>query len=122
MRVVWHGSYVKYLEDGRESFGRHYPGIGYADMEREGIYAPIYDMQLRYLKPLAINDVAIITTRYTPHVGARIDMDYEIRRERDGELCVKAHTVQLFIDAQGEFLPIKPDFYEAWQKRFGQTD
>ena len=29
MRRVWHGSFVTYFEDGRESFGRRYPGIGY---------------------------------------------------------------------------------------------
>ena len=32
MLRVWHGNYVKYFEDGRESFGRHYPGIGYEVM------------------------------------------------------------------------------------------
>ena len=64
MRRAWHGSYVTYFEDGRESFGRHYPGIGYADMQREGIYAPMYDMHLRYFAPLEINDVAEIHTRY----------------------------------------------------------
>ena len=32
MRRVWHGSFVTYMEDGRESFGRHWPGIGYADL------------------------------------------------------------------------------------------
>ena len=36
MQIVWHGEYVRYFEDGRESFGRHYPGIGYADMQRAG--------------------------------------------------------------------------------------
>ena len=46
MQRVWHGSYVTYFEDGRESFGRHYPGIGYADIQRSGIYAPVYDLQL----------------------------------------------------------------------------
>lgn len=29
MQRAWHGSFVTYLEDGRESFGRHYPGSGY---------------------------------------------------------------------------------------------
>ena len=28
MQVVWHGEYVRYFEDGREAFGRKYPGIG----------------------------------------------------------------------------------------------
>lgn len=33
MKRVWHGSFVAYFEDGRESFGRNFPGIGYADMQ-----------------------------------------------------------------------------------------
>ena len=28
LRIVWHGHYLKYFEDGREAFGRKY-GIGY---------------------------------------------------------------------------------------------
>lgn len=38
MRRVWHGSFITYMEDGRESFGRHWPGIGYADMQEAGIF------------------------------------------------------------------------------------
>ena len=30
MQIVWHGEYVRYFEDGRESFGKHY-GLGYMD-------------------------------------------------------------------------------------------
>ena len=80
MRRVWHGSYVTYLEDGRESFGRHYPGIGYADMQRSGIYAPIYDIHIKYYAPLAINDVAVIHTSYVYRLGARLDYHYKIYR------------------------------------------
>ena len=41
MRRVWHGAYVTYFEDGRESIGRLYPDIGFADKQRSGLYAPI---------------------------------------------------------------------------------
>lgn len=117
MRVAWHGSYVKYLEDGRESFGRHHPGIGYADMLKAGVYAPVYDVHIRYLAPLSIDDIAVIFTRYIPRPGARIDMEYEIRRASDGRLCAQAQTVQLFTDPQGQLLTSKPEFYEQWQLR-----
>ena len=60
MRRVWHGSYVTYFEDGRESFGRHYPGIGYADMQRAGIYAPIYDIHIKYGNYIRVNPIKII--------------------------------------------------------------
>ena len=117
MQRAWHGSFVTYLEDGRESFGRHYPGIGYADMSRAGIYAAIYDLRIRYLAPLALDDVARIHTRYVYHPGARIDFLYEIYRERDNRLCAKANTTQLFVDTEGILLVDIPDFFKEWQDK-----
>ena len=122
MRCVWHGSYVSYLEDGRESFGRHYPGIGYADISRSGIYAPVYDLHLRYLAPLGIDDVAEIHTRYVYKPGARLDFNYEIYRVRDGVLCATASTTQLFIDPQGLLLTDRPDYIARWQEKFLTED
>lgn len=117
MQRAWHGSFVTYLEDGRESFGRHYPGIGYADMSRAGIYAAIYDLRIRYLAPLTLDDVARIHTRYVYHPGARIDFLYEIYRERDNRLCAKANTTQLFVDTEGVLLVDIPDFFKEWQDK-----
>ena len=122
MRCVWHGSYVSYLEDGRESFGRRYPGIGYADISRSGIYAPVYDLHLRYLAPLGIDDVAEIHTRYVYKPGARLDFNYEIYRVRDGVLCATASTTQLFIDPQGLLLTDRPDYFARWQEKFLTED
>ena len=118
MRRVWHGSFVTYFEDGRESFGRRYPGIGYADMQREGIYAPVYDLHVRYLAPLALNDRAVIHTTYVYKPGARLDYHFRVFRESDGALCAEGETVQLFIDGQGELMLDKPDYFREWQKRY----
>lgn len=118
MRRVWHGSFVTYMEDGRESFGRHYPGIGYADMQRAGIYAPIYDVSIRYLAPLVINDVAIVYTCYVFHPGARLDYTYKIYRKSDNMLCAEGHTTQLFIDPEGLLLTEIPDYYKEWKEKY----
>lgn len=118
MRRVWHGSFVTYMEDGRESFGRHWPGIGYADMQKAGIYAPVYDIHVRYLAPLAINDVAVIHTRYVYHPGARLDYAYRIYRESDHTLCAEGSSIQLFISASGELLTDQPAYYSEWQERY----
>ncbi len=118
MRRAWHGAYVSYFEDGRESFGRRYPGIGYADMQRAGVYAPLYDLHLKYFAPLALDDVAEVRTRYVYRPGARIDFEYKVFREADGVLCAEGSTVQLFIDAGGTLMVDKPGYYEAWQERY----
>lgn len=118
MRVAWHGSYVAYLEDGRESFGRHYPGIGYDVMLKAGILAPVYDVHMRYFASLRMGDEAEIHTFYVPRRGARLDYRYEIYRASDHELCLRAETTQLFIDAEGALMPYAPDYYVEWKRRF----
>ena len=37
IRVIWHGNYLKYLEDAREAFGREY-GLSYKLMVDSGYY------------------------------------------------------------------------------------
>lgn len=120
MRRVWHGTYVTYFEDGRESFGRHFPGIGYADMQCAGIYAPVYDLRVRFLAPLRLDDVAEVYTRYEYRPGARLDFCYEVYRASDHVKCAEGASVQLFIDAQGQLLLDLPDFYVRWQAHYLQ--
>lgn len=115
MRRVWHGQYITYFEDGREAFGRQFSGIGYADMQREGIYAPIYDVKLRCLAPLCLDDEFTVHTRYVYHPGARLDFEYTICRASDGEVCCKGATTQLFIDRDGELMTLAPAFFQQWQ-------
>ena len=122
MRRVWHGAYVTYFEDGRESLGRHYPGIGYADMQRSGIYAPIYDLHLRFYAPLVLDDVAVVHTRYVYRPGARLDFEYKVYREADGILCAEGSTVQLFIDTEGMLMVDSPDYYKEWQARYREQN
>lgn len=119
MRRAWHGSYVAYFEDGRESFGRHFVGIGYEDIVRSGIYAPVVDLHIKYYGPLSLNDTAVIRTRYIYKLGARLDFSYEVRRESDGKLCAKGTTTQLFIDQNEELLLDIPEYYLQWQRKNG---
>ncbi len=118
MQRVWHGAFVAYMEDGRESFGRRWAGIGYADMQAAGIYAPVYNLGIRYLAPLAMNDVAVVHTLYVYHPGARLDFTYKIYKENGGQLCAEADTTQLFIDAGGALLTEKPAYYRKWQEKY----
>ena len=122
MYCVWHGNYVKYFEDGRESFNRHYPGIDYQTMLNNNMPAPIYDIQVKCLAPLGLNDVAVIHTTYVPKRGARLDFKYEIYRERDNVLCCKGSTTQLFIDKDGIQQYELPAFYEQWKLQHGVNE
>jgi acyl-CoA thioester hydrolase len=120
IRMVWHGHFVKYLEEGRESFGTKF-GFEYMHIYRNGYVAPVAEMHLSYKKAAGFGDVLLVRTAYKPCRGAKLMFDYTIVRESDGELILEASTVQLFVTCDGIFEVSTPGFYAEW-KRIWKVD
>lgn len=114
IRMVWHGNYVKYMEDAREAFGRKW-GLTYQLIFDSGYYAPVYDMHLRYMASATADDELDVTIIWKSLKGAKICFDYEIRRVMDNALILNASTVQLFTLRSGGFETTEPDFYRQWK-------
>lgn len=118
MQVVWHGEYVRYFEDGREAFGHEFPGLGYMDIHANGYTAPIVDLQLQYVAPLKVNDVAVIETRFLNTEAAKICYEYIIHRKSDGALVARGSSIQVFVDKEGNMVLNNPTFFEKWKKKW----
>lgn len=118
MEVVWHGEYVRYMEDGRESFGRRY-GIGYNEIREAGYAVPVVELNLQYKQSLRYGDRAIVETRYVPTEAAKIQLEYVIYRESDGKIVSVGSSIQAFVDKQTGLLELNnPVFYQEWKKRW----
>lgn len=119
MRVAWHGSYVMYLEDGREAFGKRYAGLGYEDYFNARIVAPIVNLNIDYKQSLLSGERAVVETRYIPCEGAKIIFEYIIYRESDMAVMATASTTQVFTTLDtGEMQYVCPEFYTAWKERW----
>lgn len=118
MKVAWHGSYVAFLEDGREHFGITYPGVGYADYFRTGYVAPVVNLNIDYRQSLRCGDRAIVETRYIYSEGAKLIFEYVVYRKLDMAIMAVAQTTQLFMTAEGEIQYADPDFFVEWKKRW----
>lgn len=118
LKIVWHGEYVKYMEDGRESFGLNYPGLGYLDIYNAGFTAPVVDIHISYKYPLVYGDTAIIETKYIYTPASKIIFEFGIYRESDNQLVAEGSSIQVFLDNQGELVLVNPDFYLNWQKKW----
>ncbi len=119
MHIVWHGEYVRYFEDGREAFGREYPGLGYMDIYNSGYTAPMVDMTLQYKKSLRYGDSVIVETRFIDNKAAKICFEYILRRESDGEIVATGTSVQVFCDQQGDLQLLAPEFFNKWKSQWG---
>lgn len=118
MAVVWHGNYVKYLEDGREAFGRQY-GLGYNDVYAAGYMTPIVKMELNYLKTTSYGEELSIESKLIPTDAAKVVFEYRVFRKSDNALVLKAKTVQVFMDLEGNMELTNPEFYLKWKKKNG---
>ena len=77
IKVVWHGNYVKYLEDGREDFGEKF-GLQYLKIFENGFTAPVVDMRLQFKQSISVAESIIVETNYIPTKAAKIIFNYNI--------------------------------------------
>ena len=115
--MVWHGNYLKYMEDAREAFGRRY-GLSYKLMVDSGYYCPLFDYHVRFAHSADYEDILLVTIKYKPAKGAKICFEYEIYRERDNALVLTASTIQLFTTVDGVLEPSEPEFYRKWKSQY----
>ncbi|MGQ3013960.1 MAG: acyl-CoA thioesterase [Flavobacteriales bacterium] len=116
--IVWHGHYVKYLEDGREAWGRKY-GLTYMGMyHTEGFAVPVVDLKMKYKRPLKYEEHFTIETCYVPCDAAKLILRYRILNAQNEEV-MEAESTQVFLSKAGELQLSAPDFFEAWKQRMG---
>ena len=116
LRVVWHGRYPSYLEDGRGAFGKQF-GLGYLAMHDAGLVAPIRQMHLDYMAPIRFGQTCTIETTLLWNDAAKLVFVYRILDEA-GSLLTTAYTVQLFLTTEGEIFMGFPDFYQQFCSRW----
>lgn len=113
LEIVWHGNYIKYMEDGREAFGRAF-GISYLDIKAHGYTIPVVKVSCEFKKALRYGEKAVIKTTYIDTEAAKIVFMTHIYNEND-ELVASGETVQVFIDDKGDLCLQNPDFYSQWK-------
>ncbi len=117
MRVVWHGNYFKYFEEGREAFGRKY-NIGYFDVEAQELLVPVVHSSIDYKRALRYGEHIRVETRIEDTPAAKIIFHYTIVRVEDGALIATGKTVQVFTDREGVLQLLLPDFFRKWKEQW----
>ncbi|WP_016956410.1 acyl-CoA thioesterase [Catenovulum agarivorans] len=100
MRVVWHGNYVKYLEDARCELLKKFD-YNYLDMEASGYIWPVVDMRIKYVQSAKLAKTIEVTASLVEYEN-RLKIEYEIRDVETNKVLTKAYTVQVAVDIQTE--------------------
>lgn len=116
--IVWHGHYIRYFEDGRESFGKRY-GIAYLDFYHNGLAVPVVSVNCDYKRPLRYGDSVIVETTFVNSAAAKLKFDYKVFESKNRTLVATGTSLQVFVNAKTFSLELTmPDFFEKWKKKW----
>jgi acyl-CoA thioester hydrolase len=108
LNIMWHGNYASYFEDGRIALGKKYD-IGYMDFYSHDVIIPLKKFHVDFIAPLKFDDECQIETLLHWNEAARLDFSFNIYRGQ--ELMTTGYSVHLMLDAKGNVLVVKPDFF-----------
>lgn len=98
MGYVYYGNYATYLEVARVELFRSL-GMPYKDIENHGIWLPVSELSVKYLKPGFYDENLEIHTYIKNLPQAKITFDYMIFNS-SGEKITEARTVLFFLEAK----------------------
>lgn len=116
LRVVWHGHYLTYFEEGRQAFGRKF-GLRYEDVLSHGVRRSPGPHLGRLLCPGPVRQLLTVTARLHPEPAARLTFTFQVANAR-GDRLATGRSVQAFTDLEGALVLTRPAFYEAFLARW----
>lgn len=96
---LWHGSYVRWLEEARVRYLKHM-NLPYDELViAHKTELVVRDLQLRYLSPAKLGDDVLVTIRVAPTDSkVRIPIESEFVKVDNGKVCATALVTIVAVD------------------------
>jgi acyl-CoA thioester hydrolase len=116
LRIVWHGRYVSYFEDGRVAFGRKY-GLSYEAFMENQLAAPIVSLHIDYMTPLTFDDHITIEAKLHWCTAMRLNFEFTVYNG-EGQKAASGYSVQVLTDLKGNIFFVAPDWIEEFRRKW----
>ena len=111
--VMWHGTYLNWLEESRiDSIGK--AGIQYSELLKKGIEMPVYKIELKYLIPIMIGEEIIVESSFIINKGPRIKVNSTFTNLKEKIHAVASIDIVLINKETFKVVRKRPDFLENY--------
>lgn len=100
MGRVYHSNFLHWMEEARTEFLRSV-GLNYSEMENEGVFLPVSEVEMKFYKPISYDDLIKIKLLVKKINKIKVEFEYHFYNE-DEELTVTGRTVNVFTDNYGK--------------------
>lgn len=108
MKYVYYGNYAEYLEVARVELFRTL-GLSYDSIEKRGIWMPVSEYKIKYLRPAFYDDVLTIHTFIHKLPTAKIEFYYEIYNSANEKIS-EASVTLFFLDSKTQKITRCPEY------------
>lgn len=106
--VVWHGSYLRWLEMGRVGVCEML-GHNLIDLKEKDIVLPVVNLNVKYKMSAKLNDVVVTETELSEFNGFTVKFKQIIRSKETGKVCIDAEVSVVAIDNNGKLYRKMPE-------------
>ena len=111
--VMWHGTYLNWLEESRiHSIGK--AGIQYIELLNRGYEMPVYKIDIKYLKPIMIGEEIIVKSFFITNKGPRIKVNSTFTSLKDQIHAEASVDIVLINKETFKVVRKRPDFLEYY--------
>lgn len=121
--VVWHGSYLEWMEAARIDVFRSV-GLEYADLVAMGCSLPVIELSLRYHQPLQMGQVGVVKSRISQIEKIRLHWTQDVYCEGDDKPSLLGKVTLVPVHSQsGRVLRTPPQaFLDAIDQMIRKMD
>lgn len=114
--VVWHGSYLRWLEMGRIDLCEDM-GYNLVELQAQNITLPVVNINVRYKSSAKLNDEMIIETSIQKFNPLTVTFEQKISDKKTGKTFVEAIVDVVAIDDNGKLYRKMPQILlDAFEK------
>ena len=106
--VVWHGSYLRWLEMGRVEWCEM-KGFNLIDLKAQDIVLPVVNLNVRYKSSAKLNDNLIIETWIGKFNSLSVTFKQVIKSKETGKTFIEAEVDVVAISNEGKLYRRMPD-------------
>jgi len=115
MGIVYHTNYIVWFEVGRGEYMRQQGG-DYADLEAQGYYLPVIEVQARYLAPARYGDLVKVRTWVKEARSRQVTFAYEVVMAETGQRLATGWTKHVCVDREGTIRTIPQEVREMLER------
>ena len=109
--VVWHGTYLRWMEAGRIEYTTKVMGLNLKDLQDNGIVLPVVDLNVKYKRSAKAYDSIVLETEVSEIKKSFIKFKQVLKNKETDSVYIVGEVTCVAVDSNtGKMIKQMPDY------------